>query len=79
MNGVETVLAHIDHAVEVVGIDHIGLGPDYEMGIMVPDGLETAAQLPMLTAALLNQGYLRDDVKKILGGNFMRLFREIIG
>ena len=49
------------------------------MGVMVPDGLETAAQLPALTAALLQHGYARDDVKKILGGNFMRLFREIIG
>lgn len=79
MKSLETVLPHIDHAIEVAGIDHVGLGPDYEMGVMVPAGLETAAQLPALTTALLQHGYAPDDVKKILGGNFMRLFREIIG
>jgi membrane dipeptidase len=77
MRGVETVLAHIDHAVNLVGIDHVGLGPDYEMGVMVPEGLETAAELPNLTAALLEHGYSPDDVKKILGSNFMRVFSEV--
>lgn len=79
MTSVENVVAHIDFAVELVGIDHVGLGPDYEMGIMIPEGLETAADLPRLTAALLKRGYSPDDVRKILGGNFIRVFREIIG
>jgi len=78
MTGVETVLRHIDHAVAVAGIDHVGIGPDYEMGVMIPRGLETAAQLPALTAALLHHGYSCEDTAKILGGNFMRVYREIM-
>lgn len=78
MQGIETVLAHIDHAVQVAGIDHVGIGPDYEMG-MLPAGLENAAQLANLTAALLEHGYSASDAGKILGGNFMRVFREVIG
>ena len=78
MQGIETVIAHIDHAVQVAGIDHVGLGPDYEMG-MLPAGLENAGQLANLTAALLEHGYSESDAGKLLGGNFMRVFREVMG
>lgn len=73
-----TVIEHIDHVVRLVGPDHVGLGPDYEIGDL-PCDLQTAAQLPNLTAGLLQHGYSEEDVKKILGGNFLRVFRQVTG
>jgi membrane dipeptidase len=75
----EDVVAHIDHVAKLVGIDHVGIGSDFDGIERVPAGLEDVSKMPALTAALLKRGYSKDDVEKILGGNFLRLMREVIG
>jgi membrane dipeptidase len=70
------ILDHVDHVVKLVGVGHVGLGSDFD-GAIMPYGLEDAAQLPKLTAALLERGYSRDDVRKILGGNTLRLMEQV--
>jgi membrane dipeptidase len=73
------LVEHIDHIVAVAGIDHVGIGSDYD-GLpsldAVPAGLDDVAGLPALTAALVQRGYSDADVKKILGGNLLRVMRE---
>ncbi|MFP4201179.1 MAG: dipeptidase [Clostridia bacterium] len=73
----EMVLDHIDHIVELVGPEHVGLGSDFDGIGDTPDGLEDPTKLPDLTAGLLRRGYPEDDVRAILGGNFLRVFREV--
>ena len=70
------IIAHIDHAVKLVGADHVGLGSDFD-GANMPYGMEDAAQLPKITEALLRKGYSEDDVRKILGENTLRLMAEV--
>jgi membrane dipeptidase len=65
------IVEHIDHAVRVAGIDHVGLGSDFD-GASMPLGMEDCSKLPRLTAALLARGYSEPDVLKILGGNLLR-------
>jgi membrane dipeptidase len=67
---------HIDHIRKVAGIDHIGLGGDFDGITTVPEGLEDVSKYPMLTAELLRRGYKDDEVKKILGLNILRVMRE---
>jgi len=71
----EKVVEHIDHAVKLVGADHVGLGSDFD-GAWMPDGLEDCSKLPRLTEALLRKGYSEDDIRKILGGNILRVMEE---
>ena len=66
---------HIDHIRKVAGIDHVGLGGDYDGITSVPDGLEDVSKYPALTAELLRRGYSDDDVKKVLGLNALRVMR----
>jgi membrane dipeptidase len=68
---------HIDHIRKVAGIDHIGLGGDFDGITSVPQGLEDVSKYPALTAELLRRGYKDDDVKKILGLNVLRVMREV--
>lgn len=68
---------HIDHIRKMAGIDHIGLGGDFDGITSVPDGLEDVSKYPSLTAELLRRGYKDDDVKKILGLNILRVMREV--
>jgi membrane dipeptidase len=68
---------HIDHIRKVAGIDHIGLGGDYDGITSVPIGLEDVSTYPALTAELLRRGYKDDDIKKILGLNVLRVMREV--
>jgi membrane dipeptidase len=68
---------HIDHIRKVAGIDHIGLGSDFDGITSVPVGLEDVSTYPALTAELLRRGYKDDDVKKILGLNLLRVMREV--
>jgi membrane dipeptidase len=70
------IIEHIDHAVKVVGIDHVGLGSDFD-GANMPYGMEDATKLPKITQALLQQGYSEGDVKKILGENTLRVMTEV--
>ena len=73
----DQVADHIFHAADVAGIDHVGIGSDFDGVPALPDGLLTAAGLPALTARLLERGMRDDDVEKVLGGNFMRVFGQI--
>ncbi|MDB4992931.1 MAG: putative dipeptidase [Myxococcaceae bacterium] len=65
---------HIEHMVKVAGIDHVGIGSDFDGVDSLPEGLTSIDMLPNLTRALLERGMSDDDVKKILGGNFLRVF-----
>ena len=75
---VETVVDHIDHIVETVGVNHVGLGSDFEGVEKMAKGLEDASKLPNLTKVLVSRGYSDQEIEKILGGNFLRIFREIL-
>ena len=71
----ERVVEHVDHAVRLVGPDHVGLGSDFD-GATMPEGLNDVSYLPRLTQALLDRGYREKDIKKILGGNTLRVLEE---
>jgi len=75
----EQVVKHIDHMVRVMGIDHVALGSDFDGIDKVPRGLEDVSRLPNLTRALLAAGYTPEQVRKILGGNALRVFRNVWG
>ncbi len=72
------LIDQIDHIVKVAGIDHVGLGSDFD-GIFsqLPEGIDSPADLPKITAALMERGYSAEDCRKILGGNLLRVFREV--
>ncbi len=70
------IIEHIDHAVKVAGVDHVGLGSDFD-GANMPYGMEDATKLPKITEALLKKGYSERDVKKILGENTLRVMTEV--
>jgi membrane dipeptidase len=72
------LIDHIDHIAKVAGIDHVGLGSDFDgVSGQLPEGLDSPADLPKITAALLERGYSPEDCRKILGGNLLRVFREV--
>jgi membrane dipeptidase len=71
-----TIIEHIDHAVKVAGIDHVGLGSDFD-GANMPFGMEDVTKLPKITEALLQKGYSEGDVRKILGENTLRVMTEV--
>ncbi len=71
------VVDHIDHVVLVAGIDHVGIGSDFDGISVAPLGLEDVTHLPELTAELLRRGYSETNIKKILGGNFIRVFSRV--
>jgi membrane dipeptidase len=68
---------HIDHAVKVGGIDHVGLGSDFDGVDSVPRGMEDVSKLPALVEELARRGYGEEDLKKILGGNVLRVMRQV--
>lgn len=70
------IVDHIDHAVEVAGVDHVGLGSDFD-GAEMPFGMEDASCLPRITEALLQRGYSETEIEKILGGNALRLMQDV--
>jgi len=70
------IIEHIDHAVKLVGADHVGLGSDFD-GADMPYGMDDVSKLPEITNALLAKGYSPDDVRKILGGNTLKLMQEV--
>jgi membrane dipeptidase len=72
----EKIVEHIDHAAKVAGVDHVGLGSDFD-GATMPIGMEDASQLPKLTTALMAKGYSAADVEKILGGNILRVMEQV--
>jgi membrane dipeptidase len=72
-----SLIDHIDHIAKVAGIDHVGLGSDFDgVSGATPQGIDSAADLPKITQALLDRGYRADDIRKILGGNMLRVLHE---
>jgi membrane dipeptidase len=70
------ILDHIDHAVKVAGIDHVGLGSDCD-GAQMPFGMEDESKLPRITEGLVHRGYSDEEIRKILGGNALRLMQDV--
>ncbi|MBZ5571616.1 MAG: dipeptidase [Acidobacteriia bacterium] len=75
----EDVATCIDHIVKVAGIDHVGIGSDFDGVPSLPRGLEDVSKMPLLTGALLRRGYTEQDIQKIMGGNTLRVIREVVG
>lgn len=75
--GVEDVIRHIDHAVKVGGIEHVGIGTDFDGIEVTPVGLENVSKLPVVFDQLSEKGYSDDQIDKIASGNFLRVFREV--
>jgi len=74
---VHDLLDHIDHVVKMAGIDHVGLGSDYDGVSALPMQLEDVSTYPVITQGLLDRGYTEADIRKILGGNVMRVFEQV--
>lgn len=73
----DDIIDHIDHVAKVAGIDHVGLGSDFDGTPSMPQGMDSAADLPKITEGLLKRGYTPVQIRKILGGNLIRVFREV--
>jgi len=73
----KSLIDHIDHIAMVAGIDHVGLGSDFDGVTSLPAGIDSVADLPKITQALFDRGYTREQIQKILGGNFLRVMREV--
>jgi membrane dipeptidase len=68
----------IDHIAKIAGVDHVGLGSDFDgVNGQLPDGIDSPADIPKITAALMERGYSAEDCRKILGGNLLRVFHEV--
>lgn len=74
---VKDVVNHIDYIVKLVGVDYVGLGSDFDGILTTPKGLEDVSKYPAITKELLNRGYSETDIKKILGGNVLRVFKTV--
>lgn len=74
---VSRLVDHIDHIVKLVGIDHVGIGSDFDGILATPRGLSNVAELPNLTKELLRRGYSEQDIDKILGGNILRVMEQV--
>jgi len=74
---VSRIVDHIDHIVKLVGIDHVGIGSDFDGVQAVPADMKSVADLPNLTKELLKRGYSESDIDKILGGNMLRVMSEV--
>ncbi len=72
-----SLIDHFDHVIKVAGIDHVGIGTDFDGIPVPPDGIDSAADLPKITAALMARGYSAEDMKKLLGGNLLRVFSAV--
>jgi membrane dipeptidase len=71
------LIDHIDHIAKVAGVDHVGIGSDFDGVSCLPQGMDSVADLPKITQGLMERGYSATDVKKILGGNLLRVFAEV--
>jgi membrane dipeptidase len=72
-----SLIDHFDHIIQIAGIDHIGIGTDFDGIPVPPEGIDSAADLPKVTAALVARGHSADELQKLLGGNLLRVFREV--
>src|SRR6266481_2478841 len=74
----KSLIDHIDHIAKIAGVDHVGLGSDFDgVSGATPTGIDSAADLHKITQALLDRGFSPEDIRKILGGNLLRVFREV--
>jgi membrane dipeptidase len=74
----KVLIDHIDHVAKIAGVDHVGLGSDFDgVSGATPQGMDSAADLPRVTQVLLDRGYSAGDIKKILGGNLLRVFGQV--
>jgi len=73
---VQDAVDHIDHVVQVIGIDYVGIGSDFDGGGGI-DGCQSVADMKNITIELLHRGYTREEIKKIWGGNLMRVMKEV--
>jgi len=71
------LIDHIDHIAKVAGVDHVGIGSDFDGLSCLPQGIDSVADLPKITQALMERGYSAADMRKILGGNLLRVFAEV--
>jgi membrane dipeptidase len=76
---IDRLIEHIDHVVKVAGVDHVGLGSDFDGCSITPKGLDDVSDLPLITEKLLERGYSEKDIEKILGGNLLRVFEAALG
>ncbi|OGF66425.1 MAG: hypothetical protein A2Y62_15905 [Candidatus Fischerbacteria bacterium RBG_13_37_8] len=74
---IETLIDHIEFVIKLAGIDHVGLGSDFDGAGSFPTGLEDISGFPLITYHLLKRGYTESDIKKVLGENFMRIFEKV--
>lgn len=74
---IENVLDHIEHAVKIAGVDHVGLGADMYPRTPSPVGIRGAQDYPKITKGLKKRGYSNEDIKKIMGGNFLRVWKQV--
>ena len=74
--GIEEVADHIDHVVDLVGIDYVGIGSDFDGVYILPEGLSDVSMYPHLIQVLLERGYTEEDIEKIGSGNFLRVWKE---
>ena len=70
------LLDHLDHIVKLIGVNHVGMGSDFDGINSSPRELNDVADMPLITKALIERGYSKNDIKKIMGGNFIRVFKE---
>src|SRR5699024_2172603 len=75
---VDDIIDHIDYAVDLIGIDHVGLGSDYD-GAPMPEDLRNASDFPKIIEELAFRGYTKQEIEQIIGGNILRLFEETGG
>ena len=74
---VEELVDHIEHVIQIAGVDYVGLGSDFDGVSTLPVGMEDVSKLPRITYELLKRGYTEKDIRKILGGNFLRVYSEV--
>jgi membrane dipeptidase len=72
-----SLIDHFDHIAQVAGIDHVGIGSDFDGFALLPAGIRSAADLPKITAALMARGYTAEQMKKILGANLLRVLTDV--
>ena len=75
----EVLIDHIDYVAKLVGVEHVGLGSDFDGVSSMPKGMNDVRDLPKISQALFSRGYSKGDVKKILGENLLRVFKKVTG
>jgi microsomal dipeptidase-like Zn-dependent dipeptidase len=74
---IDNLIKHIDHVIKLVGINHVGLGSDFDGASSYPTGLDDISGFPLITYHLLRLGYTAEDIAKMRGGNLLRVFKQV--